>query len=92
MSYLLALNSMKGETVTAKEREQILKAMEMAWSFPSQLKKRVRSQAKTLGMSDSDFLIQSVEKALGDKACTAENLRAAKGAIMEHLIGETCPC
>ena len=74
--------------MTHEEREQILKGMEIAWSFPSQLKKRVHARAKRLGVSDSDFFIQSVEEALGGKACTPENFQAAKGAIMERLIGE----
>ena len=91
MQCLSILRNMKGIIVTTKEREKILKAMEMAWSFPSQLKNRIHARAKTLGMSDSDFIIRSVEKALGDKTCTAENLLAAKEAIREQFIGETCP-
>jgi len=78
--------------VNAEARDQILKGIEMVWSFPSPLKNRMREQAKKLGMSDSDFIIQSVEKALGDKACTAENLLAVQEAIWEQFTGKTSPC
>ena len=77
--------------MTNEEREQILKGIELAWSFPSHLKKRVHARAKMLGMSDNDFIIQSVEEALGGQACTVANFQAAKEAIKERLIGENYP-
>lgn len=51
----------------------------------TELKERLHAQAETLGMSDNAFVVQLVEKALGDKELTTADIALAIKAIEERL-------
>jgi len=51
----------------------------------TELKERLHRQAETLGMSDNAFVIQLVEKALGDREITTADIAFAIKAIEERL-------
>ncbi len=65
--------------MTKKEVAQVMIRM------APELKERLHSQADSLGMSDNAFVIQSIQKALGERELTSADIVLAIKAIEERL-------